>query len=1151
MLQVIPKKVVRELLTRDMNRFQRMLNVRLIDRCANAFAEHRRAEHATIQTQLKTIPRHARAKWLAEAGVAVDRRTPENAAARGLYDFLVRQTEKLLAELQQLRSRNAVFRNTIAKTQIPQQRRQIILDYAQDLSGGRGVARGDVKATARSLNEDAMNDRFVRVAGETEQRLAFVLERLGKLTGRIVEIVGSSGCPSTATVDGATSDSESGWRVDALRGLWGRLRLERVVQQALVYDGDPRVRLAAMKCFSFALAALPPFITCELLSQATLAFFQATALDRSLDVWMQCEALSLLQHIIPRDLPDVLYRRFATPTEGDDMFVRRHAVTLIATSFMNQPVPVHETPLNTAFSKVLFIAVMDPSEFVRQQVGVAASYAPADAALICLEQLITQETCPRVRAATLVALLEHARERELQWKLLEFIHQVIANDSDEFVVRTALLASTQWLERFAGQHDPQRVRRFYGDVVLPILVAVESKSQTANPLRRWSAQARERIWLNLTPTARSLYDRLCDRVQAVAPGKSARIPRSWLTDIDLDFVGRVMGVMAQDDFGYDLDRDWIGYRLVRGPVFRFRFWRFWYELRHRATDKRQAFQHTIGRVSDATIRAPSQIMGELSQTKVPGEPFLIATDGSWRPFLPLVDDFISAVHCNWFRRRPIRFFTSQGITEVIAPRSLVAKLRAACRLTFRFEYFARLRNWDDDPQSKPTAYLQAMESLGFSVRLRAHTNSLTSSVIDKPAEKTQDESVRQFFPCLALAALSPAEPWKWLVDYANYFGSVYENTLIHLVVFVVIMFILFSIRHWVANLALRRARRRIPLSIGGWGTRGKSGTERLKAALIGAMGHGLVSKTTGCEAMFIQAHAYGEPLEIPLFRPYDKATIWEQSNILKLAAKLRPSVFLWECMGLTPAYVDVLSRQWTCDDLATITNTYPDHEDLQGPAGHNVANTIAGFVPRRSHLITTEQEMRPIVAHSCQRVGTTLRGVGWLQSGLITDDLLDRFPYKEHPDNIALVAAMGDELGVSYEFSVKAMADFLVPDLGVLKVYPIADVRKRRIEFTNGMSANERFGCLGNWKRLGYAQSDPYQSPTTWITGVVNNRADRVPRSRVFANIMVHDISVDRFFLIGNNLKGLMGFVEEAWAERAEKTESLGGARGMGHGDCA
>ena len=319
--------------------------------------------------------------------------------------------------------------------------------------------------------------------------------------------------------------------------------------------------------------------------------------------------------------------------------------------------------------------------------------------------------------------------------------------------------------------------------------------------------------------------------------------------------------------------------------------------------------------------------------------------------------------------------------------------------------------------------------------------------------------------------------WAHLQRFSDYFGSAFENSLEQLIIFsgAILMFAIG--KHLYANYTFRQARRKIPLSIGGWGTRGKSGTERLKAALIGVLGHGLVSKTTGCEAMFIHANPHGEPLEIPLFRPYDKATIWEQRNLLRMASRMNPSVFLWECMALTPSYVDVLQRQWTRDDLGTITNTYPDHEDVQGPAGYNVAQTISGFVPLKSRLLSTEQVMRPLVVESCRRANTSFRGVGWLESGLITSDILERFPYKEHPDNIALIAAMGDELGCDYEFCLKAMADYLVPDLGVLKTHPVARVRTRKIEFSNGMSANERFGCMGNWRRLGFDAQDPWEDP--------------------------------------------------------------------------
>ena len=50
-----------------------------------------------------------------------------------------------------------------------------------------------------------------------------------------------------------------------------------------------------------------------------------------------------------------------------------------------------------------------------------------------------------------------------------------------------------------------------------------------------------------------------------------------------------------------------------------------------------------------------------------------------------------------------------------------------------------------------------------------------------------------------------------------------------------------------------RDRARLALVIGGWGTRGKSGTERLKAALLQGLGFENLVKTTGCEAMFIHS----------------------------------------------------------------------------------------------------------------------------------------------------------------------------------------------------------------------------------------------------------------------------------------------------------
>ncbi len=373
----------------------------------------------------------------------------------------------------------------------------------------------------------------------------------------------------------------------------------------------------------------------------------------------------------------------------------------------------------------------------------------------------------------------------------------------------------------------------------------------------------------------------------------------------------------------------------------------------------------------------------------------------------------------------------------------------------------------------------------------------------------------------------------------TYFATVYENSLLQLGVFIALAAGWFAGRHIVRGQLMRRRREGVSLVLGGWGTRGKSGTERLKAGLINALGHPLVSKTTGCEAMFLLGGPCGDLREMFLFRPYDKATIWEQYDLIRVTLGLKARVFLWECMGLTPSYVRVLQKDWMRDDIATITNTYPDHEDVQGPAGRNIPEVMTQFIPEHSLLLTTEEEMLPILRQGAELCHTRIRPVGWKEAGLIHQDLLDRFPYAEHPYNIALVTAMADEMGLAPDFAVKEMSDRVVADLGVLKIYPRSTIEGRTLEFVMGMSANERFGAMGNWDRMGFARHDLGTDPQIFVSTVVNNRADRVPRSRVFARILVEDIAADRHVLIGSNIEGLLGFIDEAWAEYAPKITLL------------
>jgi poly-gamma-glutamate synthase PgsB/CapB len=368
----------------------------------------------------------------------------------------------------------------------------------------------------------------------------------------------------------------------------------------------------------------------------------------------------------------------------------------------------------------------------------------------------------------------------------------------------------------------------------------------------------------------------------------------------------------------------------------------------------------------------------------------------------------------------------------------------------------------------------------------------------------------------------------WIQSQADYFVSLRQNGQLALAIFLVGFAVVFFAGAYRQRARIARARARIPLTIGGWGTRGKSGTERLKAAVFHGLGYEVSVKTTGCEAMLIHSVPEEPPHEIFIFRSFDKSTIWEQRDIVETAAALGSEVFLWECMALQPEFVELLQHDWMNDNFVTLTNAFPDHEDVQGPAGVDVANCITSFIPYDSTLLTTEVQFLPLFAQRARERGSVMHAVPPRAGDLIAEDLLALFPYSEHPRNIALVAKLSEELGIDRHLAMATMAEHVVPDLGVLKTYPPACVRGRVLRFINGMSANERTGFLNNWTRTQLCDKDADAQPHETVVTVVNNRWDRVARSEVFGRITVEDAVADAHVLIGTNLRGLRQYIDDA-----------------------
>ncbi|MDX1706904.1 hypothetical protein, partial [Pseudidiomarina sp.] len=751
----------------------------------------------------------------------------------------------------------------------------------------------------------------------------------------------------------------------------------------------------------------------------------------------------------------------------------------------------------------------EPSEYVRQCFANATRYLEPEVALRLGIRQLKYETSPKVKAQFLLILLEHEWSQDQLDRILNELLKLLKSDAQPFLLRTVLHVLPQLMHECTPRLNLDADCMEQLDAQLTWL----NTNHQDTRLRRWAAECRETIFFYTSQAAFDAGQREALQQLPMESSMKLELPPEELNERGF----RQLAWLASKRFGFNLRvkaggtaKVWAGFK------WRPRLWRVIHEWRKPSTDKRQNHNHIKGRAYYGLHQFNSRIVAEQSITKVPGEPIYINDESGERSYLPLVDQLISCLDQRW-PTEPLRIYSTEGVTEITPPGGLYARFKARWRLQWNFAKFARLRNWQEGDSFDASAYLKKVTQLGFKISVRGYADAKGKPYPIEPR-------VKRFFPAIAFPFAIPS-----LSDMQNYFYSVYQNTIMQLLAFTSLFFAGFMASHIWKLKDLKRHRNKLPLVIGGWGTRGKSGTERLKAAVLNELGLSVVSKTTGCEAMFLYGNANRPMKEMFLFRPYDKATIWEQVFLTKFSAKLGVDAFLWECMGLTPRYIEILQSQWMRDDISTITNCYPDHEDIQGPAGIEIPIVMQNFIPKKGDVYTTEESMLPVLQDEAHRKEARLTSVTWLEAGLITGDVLERFPYAEHPNNIALVRTMSERLGVRSDVALKAMADNVIADLGVLKLYPVVPVQGRFIEFVNGMSANERLGALGNWERTGFSSHNLEKTPAVWTGIVVNNRADRVARSRVFAEMLVADIQADRYYFIGNNLDGLQTYITEAW----------------------
>jgi poly-gamma-glutamate synthase PgsB/CapB len=983
--------------------------------------------------------------------------------------------------------------------------RQVLVDYLTASVTDPAQRAADLSALDRFLDHDALRERYAIA----RHRVLVVLEIMVTFVGRA----------TPSAIDHAGS------RARKAREFFADGRITEFLHEVAENGGRWQLRRAAieglMRCAELAREQDREWHAELAQKHLGLAVRFATNVDEH--AWVQGRALRLALALSFDLGVDLVTRRLLEPSSSrHDFLVRRLCVDLLAGSLDDRTLVLLRDVAGRR----------DPSVHVRQGVAEALArrgeltglhkLAGLDAAL--------PEPSPKVRGAAIQAACAAATTPDAAAVATGFVIGMLETETAALPLTIACEDITDVVARLPPE-------RGLAELLLAGFLGLACRSDRPASVREAAAAAAERVALTLDRDFRSWKQFLARFVATIPPGGSRTVSLGEVRDLpelpaDPAFLGRILAALSRTDYPLFATRTSTRLQLWRGDRYRRRLWRVLHEATRPAPNKRQGFTHTRGRTMRGSLRAPPGHMDELTATVVPGERVYVAEEGSWGRHLPTVDDVLDLP---LWSGHEVRVFSSFGITTLAPPKSLWRRMRNRLSLSRSYAKLAELRMQSlrgSEPHARQR-YVEALRGLGIDISFTtyAYPNHRDVEVNDRIATlfSRREPQRAQRAGLVAAAAFPPSLPelTDWIERQGTYFATLQGNGQLALALFLVGFALLFFGGAYRKRARIARARKQIPLSIGGWGTRGKSGTERLKAAVFHGLGYEVAVKTTGCEAMLIHSVPDEAPHEIFIFRSYDKATIWEQRDTLETAAALGSEVFLWECMALQPEFVELLQKDWMRDDLVTLTNAFPDHEDVQGPSGADVADCISTFIPHDSTLITSEVNFLPLFAEKCKQRGTTLCVTAPRSAELIADDLLALFPYAEHPRNIALVADLAEQLGIDRHLAIATMAEHVVPDLGVLKAYPSACVRGRTLRFSNGMSANERTGFLNNWERMGLGSKD-IEDPREAVVTVVNNRWDRVARSEVFARIMVEDCIVDAHVLIGTNLRGLRRYVDDA-----------------------
>jgi hypothetical protein len=455
------------------------------------------------------------------------------------------------------------------------------------------------------------------------------------------------------------------------------------------------------------------------------------------NVQLQIEALNFIARLYKDKALGLFRIRLLNPARqaDDNLFVRKWMVDTLGTRFCN-----------AEGLELLrdFLLEQEPSDFVRVAAVRALGYFSFEKAAPILKALcllgVRRDISAPVRAACIQGLVQSALADPAPNALedcAKILGTFLAEESGMFSLRICMENLTRLvLEGGAGAGTENRTRK-----ILDAIGGLIQNNKTSIKVRYWAAIYKEQILAFVHPEFKKAIANVSQALNGMVSGDRRPVPRH-LVQIDPDLLGRTMAYLSLQDFGLYLKLHKGRLVFEKGERFRFQIWRLLHEMSNPSPDKRRNFGHTKGRHFEGTIRAPSDLLGELTMTKVPGEPLVIWDEGSWRRHIPLVDDCLSLLRpFKW--EHQVRIYSSSGVTVMTGHKEQKERLRNYLRLTNNYAHVADLRNSHPGNKEFPDL-LKYFDELAIRYGIDVSFTPYDDVVFDKPFAPVDPEHKRIF-----------------------------------------------------------------------------------------------------------------------------------------------------------------------------------------------------------------------------------------------------------------------------------------------------------------------------------------------------------------------------------------------------------------------